>query len=439
MMRRALPTSPPRPAAPSAPSSIMRPAVMTGAAGRSGRGRARSTCRPRSSRYPTAPSSPTSRSHARIGIRRSRCPTRFPATSWSVSRPGRSGSHSPGRRRRDPAQPAPRRHRFRCPPGACPGPPSGAGARMDRLQPPRSGHHAPRASGVGRRLAGLFAGPQPPRRAAGDGAPARCGAAGCDSGGRHGLSACPAAGRASRAAIDGETKKVEGNYGTMATSPAPADALGKADADMAGLQMAGGFGLLARRRRILVERHAAFGHRVGHRRLGVDRRRLGGGRLGRDRRSLLRRAKPEEAAAEAGGQLKAGAEAKAAFDEAQSSVKALLKDLAPNAMAKWEAAKTVLTTQFKSDLEIVKERVDKRHSGASGFVVGLWDAVTGLPGWATDAYDRAEKNFADGVIEKLTAISAEVNSVIAACDLIITGARERIAKIFGERRPRCRA
>ena len=54
-------------------------------------------------------------------------------------------------------------------------------------------------------------------------------------------------------------------------------------------------------------------------------------------------------------------------------------------MAKWEAAKTVLATQFKDDLEIVKERVDERHSGASGFVVGLWDAVTGLPGWATEA------------------------------------------------------
>ncbi|MFL5054972.1 MAG: hypothetical protein ACJ8DE_06965 [Microvirga sp.] len=293
------------------------------------------------------------------------------------------------------------------------------------------------------------------------------------------------------ATIDGETKKVEGNYGAMATSPAPApaqpgapippqpaaaetapinakaavpdpvpegsvsldkdaaaarqkteaagmdkpaaqlvqsgpiaearaaqgeldqaakedpaqvlakqqDALGKADADMAGLQMQALEALTASRQGTVK--------RAGARQEGM---------VGTEEQM----------------RAKAGAEAKAAFDEAQSAVKALLKNLAPNAMAKWEAAKTVLTTQFKNDLKIVKERVDERHSGASGFVVGLWDAVTGLPGWATDAYDRAEKNFADGVIDKLTAISAEVNSVIAACDLIITGARERIAKIFGE-------
>ena len=293
------------------------------------------------------------------------------------------------------------------------------------------------------------------------------------------------------ATIDGETKKVEGNYGAMATSPAPApaqpgapippqpaaaetapvnakaavpdpvpegsvsldkdaaaarqkteaagmdkpaaqlvqsgpiaearaaqgeldqaakedpaqvlakqqDALGKADADMAGLQMQALEALTASRQGTVK--------RTGARQEGM---------VGTEEQM----------------RAKAGAEAKAAFDEAQSAVKALLKNLAPNAMAKWEAAKTVLTTQFKNDLKIVKDRVDERHSGASGFVVGLWDAVTGLPGWATDAYDRAEKNFADGVIDKLTAISAEVNSVIAACDLIITGARERIAKIFGE-------
>jgi hypothetical protein len=175
------------------------------------------------------------------------------------------------------------------------------------------------------------------------------------------------------------------------------EALGKADADMAALQMQALEALTASRQGTVK--------RTGTRQQGM---------VGTEEQM----------------RAKAGAEAKAAFDEAQSSVRALLKNLAPNAMAKWEVAKTVLTTQFKNDLNIVKDRVNKRHSGASGFVVGLWDAVTGLPDWATEAYDRAEKNFADGVIEKLTAISAEVNSVIAACDLIIKSARGRIAQIF---------
>lgn len=127
---------------------------------------------------------------------------------------------------------------------------------------------------------------------------------------------------------------------------------------------------------------------------------------------------------------KAGADAKAVFDQAQTDVRALLKPLVPTAMDKWEAAKTTLTTQFKNDLKIVKDRVDERHSGVGGAIVGVWDAVTGLPDWATEAYDKAENNFAEGVIAKLTEISIEVNSVIQACEAIIKAARERIAGIF---------
>ncbi|WBY07626.1 hypothetical protein PIB19_20320 [Sphingomonas sp. 7/4-4] len=134
---------------------------------------------------------------------------------------------------------------------------------------------------------------------------------------------------------------------------------------------------------------------------------------------------------EAQMRAQAGTDAKAAFDEAQGLVKDLLKDLVPNAMQKWETAKASLTTQFKADLKIVQDRVDDRHSGASGFVVGLWDAVTGLPGWATEAYDKAEKSFADGVIAKLTEISTEVDAIIKACEALIKKARDRIAEIFG--------
>ena len=127
---------------------------------------------------------------------------------------------------------------------------------------------------------------------------------------------------------------------------------------------------------------------------------------------------------------KAGAEAKKTFDDAKIQVTTLLKPLASNAMAEWEAAKEVLVSQFKADLAIVQKRVEERHAGVGGWFVGLWDAVTGLPGWAEEAYTKAEKKFGDGVIAKLTTISANVNSVIATCDLLIKNARNRIKEIF---------
>ena len=137
-------------------------------------------------------------------------------------------------------------------------------------------------------------------------------------------------------------------------------------------------------------------------------------------------------ASEESQRAKAGAEAQKVFNDAKSQVTTLLRPLASNAMAEWEAAKELLVSQFKADLAIVQKRVEERHAGVGGFFVGLWDAVTGLPGWAEAAYSKAEKNFGDGVINKLTAISANVNSVIAACDLIIKSARSRIATIFNE-------
>ena len=138
------------------------------------------------------------------------------------------------------------------------------------------------------------------------------------------------------------------------------------------------------------------------------------------------------ASSEASMQAKAGIEAKKIFDDAKTQVQALFKPLSTNAMTEWESAKEVLVTQFKSDLAIVQKRVDERHAGVEGLVVGLWDAVTGLPAWAEEAYTQAEKNFGDGVITKLESISTKVNAVIATCDLIIKTARERIAKVFAE-------
>ena len=126
----------------------------------------------------------------------------------------------------------------------------------------------------------------------------------------------------------------------------------------------------------------------------------------------------------------AGADAEKAFDGAQSEVRGLLKDLTATAMSKWDAAKDVLSTQFKADLKVVQDRVEERHSGASGFVVGLWDAVTGLPDWAVKGYNDAEYNFSEGVIRELTTISAEVNTTIALCDKIIDAARAEIKRIY---------
>jgi Domain of unknown function (DUF4157) len=127
---------------------------------------------------------------------------------------------------------------------------------------------------------------------------------------------------------------------------------------------------------------------------------------------------------------KAGSEAQKTFDDARAAVNALLKDLPSTAMSKWNAAKDVLVTEFKNDLADVKQRVDDRHSGVGGFFLGIKDAVAGLPDWAEESYSRAETRFGDGVISKLTEISTEVNSVIAACDLIVSNAKAHIAEIF---------
>ena len=128
----------------------------------------------------------------------------------------------------------------------------------------------------------------------------------------------------------------------------------------------------------------------------------------------------------------AGAEATRIFEGAQKEVNDQLKDLPAKAMAEWDAAKDVLVAQFKADLAPVQKRVDERHAGGTGFVVGIWDAITGLPDWAEEGYTKAETDFGDGVIAKLTAISTKVNAVIAACDLLIKTAREDIKGVFAK-------
>lgn len=129
---------------------------------------------------------------------------------------------------------------------------------------------------------------------------------------------------------------------------------------------------------------------------------------------------------------KAASEAQKAFLDAKTLVSAQLKDLPSTAMAEWDAAKDVLAAKFKADLKPVQDKVKKRHEGATGFAVGIWDVVTGMPAWAEKGYTDAEKAFGDGVIAKLKAISTKVNAVIAACDLIITNARTHIKKVYDD-------
>ncbi|MEU4560135.1 hypothetical protein AB0F72_17265 [Actinoplanes sp. NPDC023936] len=129
---------------------------------------------------------------------------------------------------------------------------------------------------------------------------------------------------------------------------------------------------------------------------------------------------------------RASSSAQTIFTDARNQVTVLLTDLPRDAMAEWDAAKDVLATKFKADLKPVQDRVDERHSGVGGWFVSGWDALTGLPDWAEEGYAKAETAFAEGVIDKLKEISTEVNAVILACDQIIESARTRIHKIFAD-------
>ena len=124
------------------------------------------------------------------------------------------------------------------------------------------------------------------------------------------------------------------------------------------------------------------------------------------------------------------ARAQGIFDRAKSQVDIQLEPLARTAMRKWEAGKDVLSQKFRQDLLWVKRRIEERHSGVGGAIVGVWDAATGLPDWVTREYDRAERAFGDGVCDLMREISIDVNSVIATCEALIADARREISELF---------
>ncbi|WP_460848550.1 hypothetical protein, partial [Phytohabitans suffuscus] len=118
------------------------------------------------------------------------------------------------------------------------------------------------------------------------------------------------------------------------------------------------------------------------------------------------------------------------FDGARTQVDQLLQPVSRTALARWDAGVTQLSQGFKDRLAEVQKWIDERHSGVGGAIVGLWDAVAGLPDWVTEEYDKAEARFGDGVCELLLSISSDVNGVIAAAEAVIDNARSQIRELF---------
>ncbi len=118
------------------------------------------------------------------------------------------------------------------------------------------------------------------------------------------------------------------------------------------------------------------------------------------------------------------------FDDAQRQVDQLLQPLGRTAIARWEAGLTRLSQDFHDTLDRVKRWIDERHSGVGGTILAIGDYIGGLPGWVTDEYNRAERDFGDGVAALLLDISSDVNGVVAAAQALVQHARTDIDAAF---------
>lgn len=118
------------------------------------------------------------------------------------------------------------------------------------------------------------------------------------------------------------------------------------------------------------------------------------------------------------------------YDNAQGQVNKLLGPLSRTALARWEAGLTRLSKDFHDSLDRVKRWIDDRHSGVGGAILAVGDYIGGLPDWVTDEYNRAEREFGDGVCTLLTDISSDVNGVVAAAQAVIKQARDDIDAAF---------
>lgn len=126
----------------------------------------------------------------------------------------------------------------------------------------------------------------------------------------------------------------------------------------------------------------------------------------------------------------AGRRAQTIFTTAQTAVNAQLNPLPAKAMELWQTGVAAESTRFEQTLNRVERWIDERHSDVGGALLGVWDAVTGLPDWVTEEYDRAEQLFGDGVCALILRISTEVNKVIATCQAIIAQADRDIAAVY---------
>ena len=124
------------------------------------------------------------------------------------------------------------------------------------------------------------------------------------------------------------------------------------------------------------------------------------------------------------------ARAQQIFDTAQTQVDALLTPLARTAIARWEAGLAQHSQTFHDTLDRVKRWIDERHSGVGGTLLAIGDYIGGLPDWVTDEYNRAEREFGDGVATLLLDISSDVNGVVAAAQALIQQARDDIDAAF---------
>ncbi|QDG66682.1 hypothetical protein NIBR502772_11120 [Pseudarthrobacter sp. NIBRBAC000502772] len=124
------------------------------------------------------------------------------------------------------------------------------------------------------------------------------------------------------------------------------------------------------------------------------------------------------------------ARAQQIYDGAQQQVDALLEPLSRTAIARWDAGLARLSQDFHDSLDRVKRWIDERHSGVGGAIVAIGDYIAGLPDWVTDEYNRAERDFGDGVCDLLTEISTDVNGVVAAAQAVIQHARDDIDAAF---------
>lgn len=124
------------------------------------------------------------------------------------------------------------------------------------------------------------------------------------------------------------------------------------------------------------------------------------------------------------------ARAQGIYDQAQTQVNALLEPLSRTAIARWDAGLARLSQDFHDTLDRVKRWIDDRHSGVGGAILAVGDYIGGLPDWVTDEYNRAEREFGDGVCTLLTDISSDVNGVVAAAQAVINHARDDIDTAF---------